>query len=208
VNTARRLWVKICGVRTREVIEAAARAGADAIGFVFHRGSPRNLGLDEARELQSFVPSGVERVAVFMHPAPSLVAAVVAAIGPDWVQTDRDDFANLQLPAAQRILPVMRSGRALPTLLPARCLFESVRSGMGERADWADATRLARRTQVVLAGGLDESNVAEAVRIVRPFGVDVSSGVESSRGVKDVARVRAFIRAARAAEPALAEENR
>jgi phosphoribosylanthranilate isomerase len=193
---------------TREVIETSALAGADAVGFVFHEASPRNLSLDAAHELQQFVPPGVERVAVFMHPSQSLVAAVVAAITPDWVQTDAEDIAGLQLPAGQRALPVMRSGGALPAALPARCLFDSSRSGVGERADWSDAARVARRTQLVLAGGLDESNVAAAVRVVRPFGVDVSSGVESGRGVKDAARIRDFIRAARAAEPVLAEENR
>lgn len=203
-----RLWIKICGMTTREAIEAAARAGADAVGFVFHEGSPRNLALDDARELQRAVPPGVERVAVFMHPPPALVAAVVAAIRPDWVQTDAEDYAGLLLPAGQRTLPVLRSGRSLPDILPPRCLLESVLSGMGERADWTDAARLACATELVLAGGLDEGNVVEAVRLVRPFGLDVSSGVESSRGVKDAARIHAFIRAARAAEPAPVEESR
>jgi phosphoribosylanthranilate isomerase len=93
--------------------------------------------------------------------------------------------------------------------LPRRCLLESSVSGMGERADWDEAASIAARTQVVLAGGLDARNVADAVRTVRPFGVDVSSGVEASRGVKDVGKIREFIRAARAAESdLLAEESR
>jgi phosphoribosylanthranilate isomerase len=208
VTVVTRLWIKICGMRTRESIEAAASAGADAVGFVFHEGSPRNLDLDEARELQRAVPADIERVAVFMHPPAALVEAVVSAIRPDWVQTDAEDCAGLLLPAGQRTLPVLRSGRSLPEVLPPRCLLESVRSGMGERADWTDAARLACTTELVLAGGLDESNVADAVCRVRPFGLDVSSGVESSRGVKDAARIRGFIRAARAAEPDPAEENR
>jgi phosphoribosylanthranilate isomerase len=107
------------------------------------------------------------------------------------------------------VLPVLRSGAAHPGPLPPRCLFESPSSGSGERADWTAAVRVARTSQLVLAGGLDPSNVGEAVRAVRPFGVDVSSGVESGRGVKDAARIREFIRAARGAEQALvAEENR
>lgn len=196
-----RLWIKICGMRTREAIAAAAEAGADAVGFVFHAGSPRNLTLDEARGLRTAVPAGVERVAVFLHPSQSLVDEVIATLRPDWVQTDAGDFAELRLPYGQRVLQVLRSGRDLPQPLPERCLLESARSGMGEAADWVEAARIAAATQVVLAGGLDERNVGEAVRRVRPFGVDVSSGVESSRGVKDAARIREFIRAARAAEP-------
>lgn len=204
-----RLWIKICGLRTRDAVEAAADAGADAVGFVFHASSPRNLTIDEAIDLQSAVPSRVERVAVFMHPSQQLVDEVVAAIRPDWVQTDLEDLALLRLPREQGALPVLRSGRVLREPLPQRCLLESERSGVGETADWHEAARVASATQVVLAGGLDERNVGEAVRTVRPFGVDVSSGVESSRGVKDVARIREFIRAARAAESGrMNEENR
>jgi phosphoribosylanthranilate isomerase len=203
------LWIKICGLRTRAAIEAAAGAGANAVGFVFHAASPRNLALDAADALQRAVPAGVERVAVFMHPGQALLDAVLTAIQPDWVQTDASDLAGLSLPAAQRVLPVLRDVAERLGPLPPRCLFESPRSGSGERADWTAAERVARTTELVLAGGLDPSNVGEAVRTVRPFGVDVSSGVESSRGVKDAARIREFIRAARAAEQALvAEENR
>ena len=204
-----RLWIKVCGMRTREAIEAAALAGADAVGFVFHEASPRNLTIESASALQSHVPARVERVAVFLHPSQDLVDGVVAAIQPDWVQTDADDLATLRLPAGQRVLPVFRSGQARPALLPKRCLLESARSGAGERADWQEAARVTALTEVVLAGGLDAGNVAEAVRSVRPFGVDVSSGVESGRGVKDVGRIRDFIRAARAAAPVrMIEESR
>jgi phosphoribosylanthranilate isomerase len=204
-----RLWIKVCGIRTREAIEAAAQAGADALGFVFHEASPRNLTVASASALQSYVPAGVERVAVFLHPAQDLVDGVVSAIQPDWVQTDAADLAALRLPAGQRVLPVFRSGQARPALLPKRCLLESARSGAGERADWQEAAYLAAITEVVLAGGLDAGNVDEAVRRVRPFGVDVSSGVESGRGVKDVVKIRDFIRSARAATPVrMIEESR
>jgi len=201
------LWIKICGLRTADAVEAAAAAGANAVGFVFHEASPRNLSLDAARKLQRAVPRGIERVAVFLHPSQALVDAVLQNVAPDWLQADADDLATLQLPAAQRVLPVLRSGRRMPESLPARCLLESARSGMGERADWSAAARLARATQLVLAGGLHPANVVEAVRDVSPFGVDVSSGVERERGVKDAALIREFIRAARAAEQALPVEE-
>ena len=205
----RRLWIKICGLRTASDIEAAARAGADAVGFVFHEGSPRNLALAAARELQDAVPAGVERVAVFLHPSQALVDAVLEAVAPDWIQTDAADLDTLRLPSGQRVLPVLRGGPVTHSPRLVRCLFESAHSGAGEQADWSAAALLARATQLVLAGGLHPANVAQAVREVRPFGVDVSSGVERERGVKDPRLIREFIRAARDAERSLAvEENR
>jgi phosphoribosylanthranilate isomerase len=203
------LWIKICGLRTARDIEAAAHAGADAVGFVFHEGSPRNLALAAARQLQDAVPAGVERVAVFLHPSQALVDAVLEAIAPDWIQADAVDLDTLRLPSGQRFLPVLRDGAVTHAPQPARCLFESARSGAGEQADWSAAALLAGTTQLVLAGGLHPANVAQAVHEVRPFGVDVSSGVERERGVKDPQLIRAFVRAARAAErsPAV-EENR
>lgn len=194
-----RLWVKICGITDREALVAAAGAGADAVGFVFHEASPRNLDLRTARELAMKAPDGLERVAVFLHPAQALVDAAIAAISPDWVQVDTGDLARLKLPAELRVCHVLRSGGELPSPPPPRCLMDSRSSGTGERADWSQAAQLARCTQLVLAGGLDARNVEEAVRTVRPFGVDVSSGVESRRGVKDAARIHDFVRAARGA---------
>lgn len=203
------LWIKICGMTTGEAIEAAAQAGADAVGFVFFADSPRNLAVEAAHELQAAVPAGIERVAVFLHPAQALVDEVVAAVGPDWIQTDAEDLERLRLPPGQRVLPVLRNTASLPSPMPLRCLLESARSGVGERGDWDAAARLAPLTQLVLAGGLDEGNVAAAVRAVRPFGVDVSSGVESRRGVKDATRIHEFVRAARAASvPGHVEEYR
>lgn len=201
------LWVKICGLRTAAAIEVAAAEGASAVGFVFHDASPRNLALTAARELQRAVPAGVERVAVFLHPTQALVDAVLAAIEPDWLQTDAGDLPALRLPEGQRVLAVLRDGAVDAATLPGRILFESARSGAGERADWAAARALAHATQLVLAGGLHPANVAEAVRAVRPFGVDVSSGVERERGVKDSALIREFIRAAREAERAPSVEE-
>lgn len=202
-----RLWIKVCGLRTRAAIEAAAGAGADAVGFVFHADSPRNLSVAEASDLQGAVPAGIERVAVFLRPTAAQVLEVIRVIRPDCIQADIEAMAGLGLPAGQRVLPVLRNENVLPDPPPAQVLFEGARSGTGERADWSQATRVARRTQVVLAGGLDAGNVADAVRMVRPFGVDVSSGVESIRGTKDPAMIREFVRAAREAGRALAAEE-
>lgn len=199
------LWIKVCGLRTAEAIEAAADAGVQAVGFVFHPDSPRNVGPMLASELATRVPPGIEKVAVFRHPSQALLEAAVDAIAPDWVQTDADDFARLQLPTGPRRLPVLRTGAAVDVAAQAgamperRWLLESLHSGAGERADWSAAWQLARRGEVLLAGGLHAGNVADAIAAVRPFGVDVSSGVERVRGVKDAALIREFVDAARAA---------
>jgi phosphoribosylanthranilate isomerase len=193
-----RLWVKICGMTDAAGIAAAAAAGADAVGFVFYPPSPRNLSLAQAVELQAAVPAGVRRVAVFLHPAATLVADVLARVRPDCLQLDLDDIVALDLPQTVECLPVVRSG-AVPATLPDRILLESVRSGYGERADWTEARKLGGRREVVLAGGLDADNVGLAIATARPFGVDVSSGVESARGMKDPALIDRFVKTARRA---------
>jgi phosphoribosylanthranilate isomerase len=111
------------------------------------------------------------------------------------------DLATLRLPPGQRTLPVYRTDvpSPLPRELPQRFLLESGRSGAGERADWNAAARLATAGELVLAGGLDATNVAAAIAAVRPFGIDVSSGVEAVRGSKDAVLIRTFIDVARAA---------
>jgi phosphoribosylanthranilate isomerase len=199
-----RLWIKVCGLRTVEAIEAAVRAGADAVGFVFHEPSPRHLDCAQARALAAAVPAGVDKVAVFLHPTQALVDAALDAVRPDWVQTDAEDLQVLALPAAHRVLPVYRTGRIVEPVRARRILLEAARSGAGERADWNAAAALARTNELVLAGGLDVANVGAAIESVRPFGVDVSSGVECNRGVKDVALIREFVNAAREAEARLA----
>jgi phosphoribosylanthranilate isomerase len=208
-RTARPLWIKICGLRNAADVEAAAAAGADAVGFVFHPASPRHLTTVAAQALAALVPGGIEKVAVFMHPSQADVDAAIEAVQPDWVQTDAEDLDVLQLPAGQRVLPVYRTDRALPTraALPSRCLLESGRSGNGERADWEAAARVAQLGEVVLAGGLDAANVGAAIAAVRPFGIDVSSGVEATRGVKDAALIKDFIHAARATHAQLAASS-
>ena len=204
------LWIKVCGLRSAEAIDAAARAGADAVGFVFHEPSPRHLAPAAARALAASVPPGLDKVAVFLHPSQQLVDEAIAAVRPDWVQVDMTDLPRLRIGPAARWLPVLRTGAAadggnIDLRHFERVLLESGRSGEGERADWSEAARIAATAPVVLAGGLDASNVAEAIAAVRPAGVDVSSGVERARGVKDKAMIEDFVKAVRAAETRLAQ---
>lgn len=195
-----RLWVKVCGLGSEAAVDAAVAAGADAVGFVFHAGSPRNLEPVRAAALAARVPAGVLRVAVARHPSQALIDAILASMAPDALQTDLEDFARLSVPALLGRLPVLRAGAGSPAAtLPSRCLFEGADSGSGRTTDWREARALTVHTELVLAGGLSPANVAAAIGAVRPFGVDVSSGVESAPCVKDAALIAEFVAAARAA---------
>lgn len=197
------MFVKICGVTRPDAVEAALREGADAIGFNFHPPSPRYLAPELARRLAEPVPPGVMRIAVMLRPRQAEWDQVIAEFQPDCVQADADCLVDLRLPEELRRLPVYRDREQFNAEdFPSNetLLFESAVSGKGRPPNWDHAASLAGRARVLLAGGLDPGNVAEAIRRVRPWGVDVSSGIESSPGVKDPARVRAFIRAARFAE--------
>jgi phosphoribosylanthranilate isomerase len=196
------LWIKICGLTTLEAVEAAVRAQVDAIGFVFAP-SKRQVTAQRAAELSRDVPRSVARVAVMQHPTQAQLDEVLQVFRPNILQIDVEDLAALQLPQTLLIHPVIRSGREAPADLPARVLFEGPVSGTGKTADWTVASQLARRSELILAGGLNPENVSEAVRVVNPFGVDVSSGVESAPGIKDPTLVMRFVSAARESQDVL-----
>jgi phosphoribosylanthranilate isomerase len=191
------VWVKICGLTTRDAVEAAVAAGADAVGFVFAP-SKRQVSAEQAAQLARDVPRQIPRVAVMLHPTQSELDEVWSTFRPDVLQTDAEDLVTLRVPAGLTVMPVMRAvGPALAG--HPRILFEGPVSGTGATADWQAAAQLARTTQLVLAGGLNATNVADAIAAVRPFGVDVSSGVEASPGVKNPTKIHEFVRRARAA---------
>ena len=118
---------------------------------------------------------------------------------PDVVQTDANDFDALDVSYSVERWPVFREGGSKPDT-DGTFVYEGPKSGQGEAVDWSAATGIAAKGDMILAGGLDATNIATAITTVRPFGVDVSSGVESSPGQKDSGRIRQFISAARAAE--------
>jgi phosphoribosylanthranilate isomerase len=146
---------------------------------------------------------------VTRHPTQQDIDDIVSIFQPDVLQTDVADLSNLRLPVLLELLPVFRgdgnasntaSGAASNTAsntLPSRLLFEGATSGAGIPCDWTAARTVARRTQLVLAGGLNPTNVAAAIETVRPFGVDVSTGVEVRPGVKSPVEIAKFVRAAR-----------
>lgn len=192
------MWIKICGMTTPEAVAAAIAAGVDAIGFVFAP-SPRRLSPQRANELAAPARGQLHCVAVMLHPTQAVLDEILCVFKPDILQTDASDLRALRLPASLEVLPVIRAGEILSEELPPRVLFEGPRSGTGVEADWQAAQGLARRTQVVLAGGLRSGNVAAAITAVRPFGVDVSSGVEERPGVKSPLAIMQFVTAVRAA---------
>ena len=200
------MWIKICGITTSEAVAAALAAPVDAIGFVF-ADSPRQLTLADAVALAAPVRGRVRCVAVTRHPSQRHLDDILAVFRPDVLQTDMEDLQVLQVPKQLELLPVFRGWDGPQIKLPPRLLFEGLTSGSGTPCDWTTAQRVARRTQLVLAGGLDPDNVAAAIGAVRPFGVDVSSGVEERPGVKSPAEVMRFAAAARSAFGMIQQEQ-
>jgi phosphoribosylanthranilate isomerase len=185
-------------------LQAAVHSGADAIGFVFAE-SPRRVTPQVAAEVAADLPAGVAKVAVMLHPTAAEWSEVRRVFCPDWLQCDADDYASLDVPETIGRFPVYRDLAAADFAeqaadWPEHILFEGAKSGVGMQPDWDHAAQLARRSCLMLAGGLTPENVREAIIRVHPWGVDVSSGVESSPGVKDPAKIAAFIHAAREAE--------
>jgi phosphoribosylanthranilate isomerase len=212
------LIVKICGLSTRETLDVALDAGADMVGFVFFPPSPRHLTLDVARELGQAVERRAVKVALTVDADDATLTAVVEALQPDLLQLHgRETPARLREIRRKFALPVMK---ALPVatsadlanlpdyrdvadriLFDARAPKEATRpGGLGAVFDWHLLENLELQIPFMVSGGLHAGNVAEAVRVTRAGGVDVSSGVERAPGIKDPEMIRAFIRTARATE--------
>ena len=186
-----RVRVKICGVTTRAALDAAVDAGADAVGFVMSP-SPRQIDPEAAADLIARLPPWVASVVVTRHPPAGFAAEVLSRLSPDWWQTDLADVDGQAVPPGTRVLPVIREGEATPAMPPA-FVYEGARSGQGQTVDWQIAAGLARQGHMVLAGGLTVHNVAQAIRSVQPWAVDVSSGVERERGLKDPDLIHQFL---------------
>jgi phosphoribosylanthranilate isomerase len=214
-------WIKICGITNLEDALAAVDAGADALGFVFYEKSPRKIGVEAARDIVKKLPSSIEKVGVFAGDsvgcwpdiagscdltavqiplcgyAPPRSDGELAAVSPS-----RPRRVYLALPAAWLIEGQFR----LDLREPFDTIFLDSSTtqhpgGTGQVFDWAKAAplleKMCKGINVVVAGGLDPDNVATAMRILKPWGVDVTSGVEAKPGTKDSEKVRAFIAAVR-----------
>jgi len=212
------LIVKICGLSTRETLDVALDGGADMVGFVFFPPSPRHLGLEMARELGKAAKRRASKVALTVDADDLTLANIVEALRPDLLQLHgRETVARLRDIKQKFGLPVMKAIAVetpadlatLPgyaevadrILFDARAPKEATRpGGLGAVFDWHVLEKLDLKLPFMVSGGLNAGNVAEAVRVTRAGGVDISSGVERSPGVKDPDMIRAFIRAARATE--------
>jgi phosphoribosylanthranilate isomerase len=202
--------VKICGLTSLEDALRAVEAGADALGFNFHPASPRHVPLRKAAAIIAKLPPLVATVSVWVNPSEAQVRESLGACRWSALQFsgDEDDDLVLSFPADMVIRAArLRDKRDLSALRhrPRNAAWlvdaavKGAWGGTGVKARWDLASSLARTSTVILAGGLNEGNVAEAVRTVRPYGVDTASGVESAPGRKDAAKMKAFVLAAKRA---------
>src|SRR5262245_6293662 len=211
------LLVKICGLKTPDALDAALEAGADMVGFVFFAPSPRHLGYEAARLLGARVKGRATKVALSVDATDAELGNVVDALRPDMLQLHGKETPERVAVLRSRFgLPVMK---ALPVeqksdlspireyarvadriLFDARAPRDATRpGGLGKAFDWRLLQNLDIGVPIMLSGGLDAANVAEALAVTRAPSVDVSSGVEKRPGEKDVAKIHAFVRAARSA---------
>ena len=202
--------VKICGITRVEDALAAAHAGAHAIGLIFYAGSPRLVAHGLARRVVEALPPFVTPVALFVDAKPGEIEQVIAEVRPQLLQfhgSESPEFCtSFGMPyiKAVKVRPgvdLLQYARQYPsaTGLLLDAFVDGSHGGTGSSFDWTlipDQLPL----PLVLAGGLNQDNVAEAIRRVRPWAVDVSSGVEMAKGIKDAARIAAFIRGARNAD--------
>jgi phosphoribosylanthranilate isomerase len=219
--------IKICGIRTLDDALAAVDAGADMLGFNFYKKSVRHVDVGICRGITAAIRgmAYVRFVGVFVNASVAEINAIVGTCGLNLIQLHGDEtpemFAQLAPKAFKAIrlstdsetdsrtitdFAKLRQGIAPALLVDAA--VKGVYGGSGVTADWSVAAELAKKVPLLLAGGLTPENVSDAVRQVKPWGVDVASGVESRPGVKDEAKIIAFVQAVREAESSEAESHR
>jgi phosphoribosylanthranilate isomerase len=209
--------IKICGLSTPEALDVALDSGADLVGFVFFPPSPRHLGFDAARALAKRVDGRARKVALSVDADDAWLAASIEALAPDMLQLHGKEPPSRVAAIRKKFgLPVMKAiaveekadlaAIAAYASVVDRLIFDARApraatrpGGLGKSFDWQLLENLNLEAPFMLSGGLDAGNVAEALRITRAPGVDVSSGVERATGEKDLDKIRAFVRAARPA---------
>jgi phosphoribosylanthranilate isomerase len=199
-----RTRVKICGITRLEDGLVAAAAGADALGLNFYSKSPRFIDTEKARALHAALPAFVTRVGLFVNAQAEFVKAILAAVPLDLLQFHGDEGAEYCASFGRPYLKALRIKPGMDIAAEARA-FASAQAilvdawhdeqfgGTGKVFDWSLLGSAVRSERLVLAGGLHPGNVAEAIKAVRPWAVDVSSGVESAPGIKDSNKIEQFI---------------
>ena len=218
-------WVKICGITNLQDARLAVEAGADAIGFVFYRKSPRKIEAKAVRAIVEKISEPVEKVGVFVDETPTQIHETVSAAGLTAVQLQGRNLVDSVMNGAESPAELLGVGKVIAAVggeslktggvlisqdAPEKIfalLFDSqangVVGGTGTAFDW-QGTRgmiqvISLKLPVIVAGGLTAGNVTQAIRLLKPFGVDVSSGVEAKPGKKDPAKIAAFVQAVRSA---------
>lgn len=210
------LVIKICGIKTPDILETAIEAGADMVGFMHFQRSPRHASVEQIADLISQARGRIETCVVLVNPDNSCVAEI-AALGPDWIQLHGPETPHrveaIRAEAGVEIMKALPIGSAEDVAHIADFIDVADRilvdakppkgadrpGGLGASFDWTLLKALDPSVPFMLSGGLTPQSVADAIKTVRPFGVDVSSGVESAPGIKDKRLIEAFIRNARAA---------
>jgi phosphoribosylanthranilate isomerase len=211
--------VKICGITNAPDARAACEAGANFLGFNFYEKSPRYIAPAHASKIRSQLPKNVEAVGIFVNAKPDAVTSLCLSWRLDAAQLHGDETPSTVAEVA-RAIRVFKAFRVGPEFSLATLdaypdafafLLDAAHAGQyggtGRTTDWALARRAALSSRIILAGGLKVENVAAAIRLVRPFAVDVASGVESKPGKKDHGKLREFIQEVRRAERQLEEQQ-
>jgi len=205
-----RIRIKICGITRAEDAVAAARLGADAIGLVFYSGSPRTVTCEKAREIAAALPPFVAKVGLFVNTGPAAINEILQSVPLDVIQFHGDeepaDCALYSKPyiKAVRMHPDVNVRKEALRFAAASALLldtyrEDLHGGTGETFDWSRIPENLGKP-LILAGGLNPANVADAVLRARPYAVDVSGGVETGKGIKDARKMAEFIREVKHAE--------
>lgn len=202
--------VKVCGITNAEDAWAAVEAGADALGFIFYEQSPRYVVPAVASRIIAELPPLIMTVGVFVNEGMATVRSIMDTCGLAMAQLHGDENASYCHELSRPSMKALRlkdrgsllalaeyQGRGGVRGFVLDTFSELTYGGTGQVTDWALAADVAKSTRILLAGGLTPDNVTEAIRAVRPYGVDVSSGVEAAPGKKDPAKIRAFLEAVR-----------
>jgi phosphoribosylanthranilate isomerase len=206
----RSIKVKVCGITNGEDALAAVESGADALGFIFYEKSPRYVVPAIAGQIIAELPPLVMSVGVFVNEGLATVRSIMDTCRLGMAQLHGDENASYCHELSRPVIKALRlknresllalaeyQGRGGVRGFVLDTFSELAYGGTGQVTDWTLAAEVAKTTPILLAGGLTPDNVTEAIRVVRPYGVDVTSGVESAPGKKDRAKLRAFLEAVR-----------